>query len=463
LKNIQITFLKEVVGETNVTTELADMVSYSTDASLHKFRPEAAVWPANTKQIASILQFCNTERIPVTPRGAGTSLAGQSVPIRGGLVMDLCRMNRIKRISPEDRLALVEPGVVYADLEKALVPYGFFFPPDPASSKVSTLGGNVSTNAGGIKGAKYGTTKDYVLGLQIVLADGRVMRTGSYTMKTTSGYNLTQLFVGSEGTLGIFTEITLKINPKPLNTSTALAFFDDIQDAGRAVADIVKSAILPSVLEIIDRRTLTAINQNTEMNLPEAAAMLLAEADGYTTEEADFQIDKVIAMFRANSATNVRKARSADEAAALWTARKSSYAVKARLNNNLLVEDLTVPISKLPDMLLFVEQTARKHQVLIATSAHAGDGNLHPTICFDGTDKEEVKRVHRASLELFEMAIQMKGTLTGEHGIGIEKANFMSLEHDSVALESMRRLKKLFDPNNIINPGKMALENCDDC
>lgn len=221
----------------------------------------------------------------------------------------------------------------------------------------------------------------------------------------------------------------------------------------------MKSGILPSVLEIMDRSTMTAINQNTDLNLPEAAAMILAETDGYTTQEAEYQIDQVIALFGANRASNVRKAHSADEAAALWTARKSSYAVKTRLNNSLLVEDLAVPISRLPEMLLFVEQLARKHRILIATSAHAGDGNLHPTICFDGTDPEEIKRVRQASSDLFVTAIQMGGTLTGEHGIGLEKAKFMPLEHDAVAMESMRALKRLFDPHNILNPGKMALEN----
>ena len=297
-----------------------------------------------------------------------------------------------------------------------------------------------------------------MLGLEVVLADGSVMRTGSHTMKSSSGYNLTQLFVGSEGTLGVITEIALKINPRPFHTSTAMAFFDGVEDAGRAVVGIMKSGIIPSVLEIMDGTTLTAVNRNTDLDLPPAAAMILAETDGCTEGETETQIGTILDLFSANGASRVRKAESAHEAAALWAARKSSYAVKARLNNSLLVEDLAVPISRLPHMLRFVERLARTHRVVIATSAHAGDGNLHPTICFDATDEDEVRRVHRASKELFEKVAEVGGTLTGEHGIGMDKAPFMSLEHDRTAMRSMRAVKRLFDPNNILNPGKMALE-----
>jgi len=271
--------LIEIVGEKNYTDSLIDMVSYSYDASEHKHRPSCAVWPESTEQVSKILKLANTKKIPVIPRGAGTGLSGMAVPVQGGIVLDLNHMKRIIKISIEDRLAVVQPGVVYADLEKALAPYGFFFPPDPGSGSVCTLGGNVATNAGGVRGAKYGTTRDYVLGLEVVLPDGRVMRTGSTAMKCVSGYDLTRLIVGSEGTLGVVTKITLKINPKPTATSTAQATFDNLKDAGNAVTQIMYSGILPSVLEILGKHTILAINQNTDLNLPEVDAMLLVETD----------------------------------------------------------------------------------------------------------------------------------------------------------------------------------------
>ncbi|MBN2123911.1 MAG: FAD-binding protein, partial [Deltaproteobacteria bacterium] len=388
----------------------------------------------------------------------GTGLSGMAVPARGGIVLDLSHMNRILKISIEDRLAVVESGVVYADLEKALAPHGFFFPPDPASGKVCTLGGNVATNAGGVKGAKYGTTRDYVLGLQVVLADGRIMRTGSKAMKSVSGYDLTRLFVGSEGTLGVVTEITFKINPKPTTTSTALATFDDLEDAGRAVSRIMHSGILPSVLEILGRETLRAINQNTDLHLPEADAMLLVETDGYTLEETDFQMKKVIEVFRDHHAKEVKEAGSEEEAAELWKARKSAYAVLARIQTHFVLEDVTVPMGKVAELLKGVEAISRKHNLQIATYGHAGDGNLHPQILYDGYDADQVRRMEAASADLFKLAIDLGGTLTGEHGIGLSKAPYMTLEHDPVAMEVMRSIKKTLDPNNILNPGKMALE-----
>ncbi len=450
--------LIDIVGEENYTDNLIDLISYSKDASEHRHRPDAAVWPATAEEISAILKLANKDRFPVVPRGAGTSLAGLAVPEKGGVILDLGRMNKIISVSVTDRLAIVQPGVVYADLERALAPHDFFFPPDPASGTVATLGGNVATNAGGIKGAKYGTTKDYVLSLQVVLPDGRVMRTGSKCMKSSSGYDLTKLFVGSEGTLGVVTEITLKINPKPSLTSTAMATFEDLEDAGRAVSEIMHSGILPSALEVVDQQTLIAINQNTDLNLPEVEAILIAETDGHTREETQFQLNKVIEIFKKNNASTVKQAATKEEAEALWTARKSAYAVMSRINNSLAVEDLSVPMSKVPNILKTISDLAKKYDLKIPTVGHAGDGNLHPTISYDSTNPDEVKRVEQASAELFEKVIELGGTLTGEHGIGLAKAPFMHLEHDPVAMDVMRSIKKSFDPNNILNPGKMALD-----
>ena len=450
--------LIDIVGEENFTNNLIDLISYSKDASEHRHRPDAAVWPGTAEEISAILKLANKDRFPVIPRGAGTSLAGLAVAEKGGVILDLIRMNKIISVSVTDRLAVVQPGVVYADLERALEPHGFFFPPDPASGTVATLGGNVATNAGGIKGAKYGTTKDYVLSLQIVLPDGRMMRTGSKCMKSSSGYDLTKLFVGSEGTLGIVTEITLKINPKPSLSATAMATFEDVEDAGRAVSEIMHSGIIPSALEVVDQQTLIAINQNTDLNLPEVEAILISETDGHTREETQFQLNKVIDIFKKNNAATVKQATTQEEAEALWTARKSAYAVMSRINYSLAVEDLSVPMSKVPHMLRVISDLAKKYDLKIPTVGHAGDGNLHPTISYDSTNSEEVKRVEKASFELFEKVIELGGTVTGEHGIGLAKAKFMPLEHDPVAMDVMRSIKKSFDPNNILNPGKMALD-----
>ncbi len=448
----------DIVGKDHFTRNIIELVSYACDATIHCNRPLCAVSPETTGQISEIMKLANRENIPVTPRGAGTGLSGMAVPINGGMVLDLSHMNRILKISIEDRLAVVQPGVVYATLEKVLAPYGFFFPPDPASGKVSTLGGNVASNAGGLKGAKYGTTRDYVLGLEVVLPDGRIMRTGSKTMKSVSGYDLTRLFVGSEGTLGIVTEITLKINPKPTAASTALATFDDLEDAGRAINEIMYSGIIPSALEILGRETIIAINQNTDLNLPEVDAMLLVETDGYTKEETTYQIQKVIDVFKANHPREVKLAGNETEVTELWAARKSAYAVLSRIKTTVVLEDVTVPMTRIAELLRGIQHISRKHQIQIATFGHAGDGNLHPQFLYDSYDPVQVEKMEKASADLFRLAIELDGTLTGEHGIGLSKASYMTLEHDPVAMDMMRTLKKTFDPNNILNPGKMGLE-----
>jgi glycolate oxidase len=449
--------IKEIFGPENFTDSLIDLIAYSKDASKFKHRPDAAVWPTTKEQISAVLQLANQEKFPVVARGAGTSLAGLAVPQHGGLILDLGRMDKILEIKIEDRLVVVQPGVVYADLDRALSPHGFFFPPDPASSSVCTLGGNVATNAGGIKGAKYGTTRDYVLGLEVVLPDGRVLHTGSKCIKSVSGYDLTRLFVGSEGTLGVITEIILKINPKPPLSLTAMATFDDLEDAGRAVSDIISSGILPSVLEAVEKQSLMAINKYTNMNLPEAEVILLTETDGWTREETEFQMAGIIDIFKKNKASSVRQANNKEETAELWAARKAVYGVFAQAYHNLTVEDLAVPLSKVPDMLRAISDLSKKHNINIPTVGHVGDGNIHPTMAFDGTDPDEVKRVEAATRELFQQVITLGGTLTGEHGLGLEKIPFVPLEHDAVSMAVHRSLKHLFDPHNILNPGKMGL------
>jgi glycolate oxidase len=449
--------LIEIVGEENHTDRLIDMVSYSYDASDHAHRPDAAVWVVEAGQVSKILMLANEHGFPVIPRGAGTSLTGAAVPVAGGLVLDLCRMKRILDIRIADRLVVVQPGLVYADLEKALAPFGFFFPPDPASGKVCTIGGNAATNAGGIRGAKYGVTRDYVLGLEVVLPDGRVLRTGSGCIKSASGYDLTRLFVGSEGTLGVITEITLKINPKPLAFTTALAMFQGLENAGQAVSGIMHSGVIPSVLEVLDANAIRVLREKAGMSLPEGEAMILSETDGYTREESLFQMDVIVRIFRDNNASVIQRADSAEEAESLWRARKSVGSAAAKLRTNNVSEDVTIPISRVPDLLTGVAAIVERHGLPFVIFGHAGDGNLHPRIMFDRSRPDQVRKVQEAVEEIFRLTCSLGGTLSGEHGIGLAKAPYMSLEHDPVSMDLMRSLKNLLDPNNILNPGKLGL------
>lgn len=450
--------LIDIVGRQNFTDSLIDLVSYSNDASDHYHRPEAAVWPASTEHISMILIIANKHCFPVIPRGAGTGLAGAAVPVYGGLVLDMCRMNRILDIRIADRLAVVQPGVVYNDLKKALAPYDFFFPPDPASGNVCTLGGNVATNAGGIRGAKYGVTKDYVMKLEVVLPNGLVMQTGSNCMKSASGYDLTRLFVGSEGTLGIITEITLKINPKPMAFKTGLALFSSLRDAGRAVSDIMHSGIIPSVLEVLDENTIKVLQDHSSVNLPDVTAIILVETDGYTRAETSFQMEKVIEIFRKNSAADIQIADSIEEADELWRIRKSISSIVAQIRPNNVSEDVAVPISMVPNLLTGISKIVRNHGLPFVVFGHAGDGNLHPKIMYDRSDPDQVKQLRKVVTEIFKLTCDLGGTLSGEHGIGLAKAPYMTLEHDQTAIDVMHDIKRLFDPNNILNPGKMGLE-----
>ncbi len=446
-----------IVGPDRFTDGIADRISYSSDSSEHRRRPDGAVWVETAGEVSALLLLANEHRLPVVPRGAGTGFAGGAVPEQGGLILDMAHMNRILEICIEDRLVVVQPGVVYSRLAEALDPHGFFFPPDPASGSVATLGGNVATNAGGLRGAKYGVTRDYVLGLEVVLPQGEILRTGTRTMKSVSGYDLTRLFVGSEGTLGVITEISLKVHPKPRVSTACSAAFDEIEEAGEAISEVMRSGVIPCALEILDAECIKALNENTDLDLPEAAALVLAEADAHTREEANHQVDQIVRICERHNAREMVRAESSEEIQRLWTARKSIGGILFRMGYNMLAEDATVPISKVPDMLKGIRGISERHGVLIATLGHLGDGNMHPNIIFDGRNPEERAGAERATRDLFELAVGLGGTLSGEHGIGLAKAEFMPLQHSPVALKTMAGLKRFFDPNNILNPGKLAL------
>jgi glycolate oxidase len=449
--------LTNLVGQANFADDLIELVPYAYDASDHDHRPEAVVWPTHAEQISRILLLANEHHFTVTPRGAGTGLCGGAIPAHGGLILDMCLMDKIIDIRIPDRMVVAQPGLVYADLERALAPHGLFVPPDPASGSVCTIGGNVATNAGGIRGAKYGVTKDYVTGLEVILPDGQIMRTGSSCMRSISRYDLTGLFVGSEGTLGVITEITLKVDPKPTTRQTGLACFNDLKRAGKAITDVIYSGIVPSVLEIIDHNAIKVLRQYGGINLPDVMAMTLVETDGFTESETSLQMSRVIEILTKNGATGVRIAQSSEEADELWKVRKSIGSVAAQLGTNSVSEDVTVPISKVPHLLAGISAIVTRYRLPFVVFGHAGDGNLHPRIMFDRSEADQVNRVHQAVEEIFRLACDLGGTLTGEHGIGLAKAPYMRMEHGPVAMGVMQTLKKLFDPNNILNPGKMAL------
>ncbi|RJQ55624.1 MAG: FAD-binding protein [Desulfobacteraceae bacterium] len=446
-----------IVGPENFSDKLIDRVSYSYDGSSFSRRPDCAVWAGDTSQISAILRLADRQRIPVIARGAGTGISGNAVPAMGGIVLDLSRMNRILSIRIADRLAVVQPGVVYDSLQAALAPHGFFFPPDPASGKVCTIGGNAATNAGGIRGAKYGTTRDYVLGLQVVLAGGDVMRIGADTMKSSSGLDLVRLFVGSEGMLGIFSEITLKISPRPAATATATAVFDRLEKAGDAVTAIMHSGVTPSALELMDTTVIEMIRTHSEVDLPPAAALILAETDGSSREDVEKQMAQLTDLFGACGAKEIRIARSDAEARQLWTARKSIGGLIGSIEYSFMPEDLTVPMSRITDYLLGCRAISGKRGLQILNFGHAGDGNFHTNILYDPADRAHLTQLEHARYDLHRLACDLGGTLTGEHGIGMTKARFMPLEHDPVALKAMRAVKNALDPNNILNPGKMGL------
>lgn len=447
--------LENIVGKENVLRSKEDLLCYSYDAQLKESLPDAVVIPEDKYQIAEVLKYANTEGIPVIPRGAGTGLCGGSVPVEGGIVLLLRKLNKIIEIDKDNLLAVVEPGVVTGELQSRVDELGLMYPPYPSSYKTSTIGGNVATNAGGLRGLKYGVTKDYVLELEVVSPTGEIFKTGARTLKSVSGYDLTRLITGSEGTLGVITQITLKLLPKPEFTKSMLGVFEDIRQAAKTVTEIVNAGIIPSTLEIMDATTINAVEDFRHVGLPkDADAVLLIEVDG-VREAVEKEAERVIEIARENGAISVKIAKDETERENLWEARASALPSLARIRPTTILEDATVPRSKITEMITAIQEIAEKYQIKIGTFGHAGDGNLHPTILTDEKDAEEMERVEAAITEIFRKTLSLGGTLTGEHGIGISKAPFLKLETGPEALEIMKGIKKTLDPNNILNPGKI--------
>ncbi len=455
-----ISRLKRIIGNEGVLTAKEDLNAYSYDAtSIWTHMPEVVVLPTTTEQVSEVLKLANEKRIPVTPRGAGTSLSGGPVPIKGGIVLCSTRMNRLLEINKGNLTATVEAGLVLQEFNVALDKEGLFYPPDPQSFLGCTLGGTVAENAGGPYCVKYGVTKQYILGLKVVLASGHVVEVGGRTLKNRTGYELATLFAGSEGTLGVITEITLRLLPMPPANRTIAVIFDDMTVAGAAIAKIFSSGVIPAKLEFVDNFLIRRIEETTPMGLPtDAKALLLVQTDGSpATVEADTR--QIASILKKNGAREVRVAKDATEADKYWNSRKAAQAVIYSATPSVMVEDITVPRDKLANLIQKIEDIAEKYDLTIPIVGHIGDGNLHPNILTDINDKENFARANKAMDEIFYAALALGGVISGEHGIGLEKKHFLKHALDPVAIEIMKGIKKILDPNNILNPGKIWEED----
>lgn len=433
-----------------------DLYSYSFDATpVVQAMPDAVVFPETAEEVAEILQLADQHEIPIITRGSGTNLAGGTIPISGGIVLNTTRLNHIIEIDEQNLIATIQPGVITADLHKAVEAVGLFYPPDPGSMRISTVGGNLAQCAGGMRGLKYGVTKDYVMGLQYVLPSGEILRCGGKNVKDVAGYDMTRLMVGSEGTLGVITEILVKLLPLPETKRTLVAYFDTLIDAARTVEQVIAAKIIPATMEFLDQSTMKVVNDFAQLNLPtQMKAMLLIEQDG-SPEMVMRDIERIADIATNTGATMVQTAATEEEGNQLLSARRAALSALSRLRPTTILEDATVPRSELASMIEAIERIAAKHEVMICTFGHAGDGNLHPTCMTDERDAAEMERVERAFDEIFETAIRLGGTITGEHGVGIAKMNHLELKVGRGSLELMKRIKQAFDPNNVMNPGKM--------
>ncbi|MBW1667429.1 MAG: FAD-binding protein [Deltaproteobacteria bacterium] len=448
--------LKGIVGEKGYAEHKEALISYSYDAYAVEAEPELVLFPTTTEQVSRIMQVASRERIPVTARGAGTNLTGGSVPVRGGIVLAFTRMNKILQIDKENRVAVVQPGVVNMDFQKEAERHNLFFPPDPASMAISTMGGNVAENAGGPRAVKYGVMKDYLLGLEVVLASGKVLMTGGKTMKNVTGYNLTQLICGSEGTLGIITKIIVKLIPLPETRRTLQVAYRQLEDAGTTVSRVFDMGILPVAFEVLDNVFINIIEDYSHIGLPrDAEALLLIEVDGPEVA-VEAEAKQLNELCREIGAVDIKIARTFEENDEIWKARRSAYGAEAQLRPTAIAEDCTVPVGKLVQMFREVARIAKKYNLLIPIVAHAGDGNLHPQILTDVRNKEEMKRVEKAIDEISAKSVELGGTLTGEHGIGIAKREILGMEIGETGIEITRAIKKAFDPDNILNPEKVV-------
>jgi len=457
LKNSIKTKFKEIVGTSNCWDNLEDLVAYSYDAAPETPRlPDIVVRPTYYEQVAEIIKLCAEEQIPIITRGAGTNLSGGAIPEKGGCVLLTTALNRILEINSEDLYAVAQAGVVTFKLAQDVEKHGLFYPPDPGSMRYSTLGGNVAENAGGLRGLKYGVTKDYLMGVKFFDTEGNLVIGGGKTVKLATGFNLPGLMVSSEGLLGVMVEFVLKLLPKPISSKSMLVIYDDIIKASKTVSQIIASKILPATLELLDAFTIKTVEEATKIGLPtDADAILLIEVDGHPSAvEDDYQ--KIINICN-NLNGIIKVANTPQEKEKIWEARRKALSALARLRPTVILEDATVPRSKIPDMMIAIKNIAKKYELTIGTFGHAGDGNLHPTILTDKRDVKEMAKVRLAIDELFDEALKLNGTLSGEHGIGSAKAKYLEKEIGRSTILFMKKLKKGLDPKDLLNPHKMGL------
>lgn len=448
--------LTKVVRPKAVLTSLEDVIPYGFDgtAALRE-SPGAVVFPNSTEEVAACVRLASAHQIPVVTRGSGTGLSGGSVPTAGSLVLCLVEMNSILNIDPRNLTLRAQSGVITQRIDEAAAPYGLFYPPDPGSLKISTIGGNVAENSGGLRGLKYGVTRDYVMGLEVVLPDGTIVRLGNACVKDVAGYSMKDLFIGSEGTLGIITEVLLKLLPRPAARKTLLAVFDRMEDAAETVSAIIAERIIPCTLEFLDRMTVNCVESYAKIGLPtDCDAVLLMETDGHpaaVAEEAEIMRELALK----HHARSVRAASDEAEALSLAAARRNAFSALARIKPTTILEDITVPRSELAKMVAYIAQTAAAYKLQVGTFGHMGDGNLHPTFLTNERDEDEMKRVHEALEAIVEKALELGGTITGEHGVGLAKKPWLKKQLGDASYDLMRKIKAALDPQSLLNPGKI--------
>ena len=448
--------LRSGVGSENLLTEKEDLIPYAFDGTAAmKETPGCVVFAAITGQISDVLKLANDTETPVVTRGSGTGLSGGSVPAAGCIVLCTVKMGQILEVDAANLTMTVEPGVTTVQIAEAAEKAGLFYPPDPGSMKISTIGGNVAENSGGLRGLKYGVTRNYVMGMEVVLPDGEVMWLGNKCVKDVAGFSLKDVMIGSEGALGVITKVLLKLIPKPAAKKTMVSTFNAMDAAAQTVSDIIAAQIIPCTLEFLDRTTIHCVEDFAKVGLPlDCEALLLMETDGHAAAVEE-EAAKMEELAKANGAMEVRVARDEAEAAQLAMARRSAFSALARLAPTTILEDATVPRSELAHMIRFVDEVAKKHELKIGTFGHMGDGNLHPTFLTDERNADEIHRVHEAFKEIFEEAIRLGGTITGEHGIGLAKKEFLPKFAGEAQMRVMRELRTALDPKGILNPGKM--------
>ncbi len=447
--------LTHILGEKNILTKKEDLFLYSHDATYQEFMPDVVVFPKDAREISKILRLANEELFPVIPRGAGSGMSGGALAVRGGLVMAMSRLNRILLIDEDNLIAKVEPGVITAHLQSEVEKLGLFYPPDPASLDVSTIGGNVAECAGGPRALKYGVTRDYVLGLTVVLPTGEILDIGVETAKGVVGYDLARLIVGSEGTLAIVTGITLRLIPKPEVKKTMLVIFPDMLYAAQCVSRIIKEKIVPATIEFMDSLSVECVRDQLPLELPEGElTILLIEVDGNSVQ-IDKDIRKIENICRQMGITGLRLARDKKEAEDLWKARRNLSPSLQKIKPHKINQDVVVPRSRLAEFVTTLSDIGQRYNLSIPSFGHAGDGNIHINIMLNRDNNDEVERADQALKEIMKLVVDLKGTISGEHGVGISKKPYIGMEISATGLELMSRIKKAFDPNGILNPGKI--------